>query len=190
MDLREKLNQIDNQTLYFNLVLTQLVLFLTGFILYFLFLRKTLPITILYHVQDLEKNVVIGILFAVGVIVVDVLCMKFLPKHYFDDGGVNERLFRDINPFQIALIALLVSFVEEWLFRGILQNLIGIVGASIIFAVIHYRYFKHWLYASIIILLSFGFGFLYEWSGSLWTVISAHFVIDFCLGLMIRYKYL
>jgi len=190
MDLRDKLNQMDNRTLYFNLVFTQVILLITGIVLYFFLVKNTLSIPEIFHAYQWKQNVGLGILFAFFVIVFDVICVKVFPKHFFDDGGVNERLFRDLNPIQIALIALMVSVVEEWLFRAVIQNMIGWVWTSLLFAIIHFRYFKHWLYASIIILLSFGFGLLYEWTGSIWSVITAHFFIDFCLGLMIRYKYL
>src|SRR5690606_24249799 len=108
-------------------------------------------------------------------------------KNYFDDGGVNERIFRDVNVAQIALIALGVAFVEEWLFRGVLQNIVGLFWASIIFACIHVRYFGRFFYAVLILATSFGFGYLYFLTESIWSVMMAHFLIDFCLGVLIRY---
>lgn len=190
MDLRDKLNQLDNKTLYLNLVVTQCVLLIIGAVLYFFFLRQQLPLASLFHFEQAGLAISIGLIFAIGVIVLDLFLIKILPNNYFDDGGVNKRLFRDVNVFHIALIALLVAFVEEWLFRAVLQNIVGLVFASLIFALIHYRYFSKWGYAILIIILSFGFGLLYEWTNSFWAVFTAHFVIDFVLGLMIRYGWI
>jgi membrane protease YdiL (CAAX protease family) len=188
--MREKLEHIDNRTLYLNLIFTQCVLFVIGCSMYFFFLVEHLEISHLFAVKDPILSLGAGILFAIFVISLDIWLMRILPRNYFDDGGVNERLFRDVNILQIGLIALLVSFVEEWLFRGVLQNLIGLVWTSLIFAAIHFRYFRKWIYALLIVSISFGFGILYEWTNSLWSVIIAHFLIDFCLGVMIRYKYI
>lgn len=188
MDLREKLNRIDNRTLYLNLIITQMILFCLGGIIYFLFLRESLSFRELYHLKNLPLSVVVGVGFAAIVLVIDLVLMKILPKGYFDDGGVNERIFRDVNVLHIALIAFLVAFIEEWLFRGVLQQVFGLFWASLMFAAIHYRYLHKWIYGLLIVFITFGFGSLYEWTGSMWSVITAHFLIDFVLGLLIRYK--
>jgi membrane protease YdiL (CAAX protease family) len=189
MDLREKLDQMDNRTLYLNLVVTQTALGIVGAILYVIFLREVLTLLEIFHLQNIYRSLFCGAIFALAVICLDLVLMKVLDKSYFDDGGVNERLFRELNVGQIALVALFVSVIEEWLFRGVLQNIIGIFWTSILFAAIHYRYFHKWIYSLLIIIISFGFGYLYEWTDSIWSVIFAHFIIDFCMGLLIRYKW-
>jgi membrane protease YdiL (CAAX protease family) len=188
MDLREKLNRIDNRTLYLNLIITQMILFCIGAIIYFFFLRDTLSLRELFHLKNLPFNVAVGVGFATAVVCIDVALMRIFPKGYFDDGGVNERIFRDVNVLHIALIALFVAFIEEWLFRAVLQQILGVFWASLLFASIHYRYLYKWIYGLLIVFISFGFGYLYEWTGSMWSVVTAHFLIDFTLGLLIRYK--
>lgn len=185
--MREIIEQLDNRTLYVNLAITQGALFIVGIILYTIFLRTTMPLQELFHLDGFLFAVGVGAAFAICVVCLDLILMKTLPHHFFDDGGINERVFRDVNVYQIALIALCVALTEEWLFRAVLQNIVGFVWASLLFALVHYRYFKHWLYALLVIVLSFGFGYMYEWLGSIWSVIIAHFVIDFILGLIIRY---
>ncbi|GAA0367162.1 CPBP family intramembrane glutamic endopeptidase [Bacillus horti] len=188
MDMRKQLNQVSNRVLYLNLAVTQAGLALIGGIIYFFFLRQDLPLKELYHFDELGFALLVGAGFAVCVVTLDVVLMKLLPEDYFDDGGVNERLFRDVNVWQIAIIALGVAVVEEFLFRGVLQNLIGLFWSSVIFALLHFRYLKKWLYSVLIIGISLGFGFMYEWTGSLWGMILAHFLIDFILGILIRYR--
>lgn len=187
MSLRETLEQMDNRTLYLNLVLTQLGLYILGWILYFVFLSNKLSLGELYQLTNIHTALLSGLVFAAMILFVDIFLTKVLPKNYFDDGGVNERIFRDVNVAQIALIALGVAFVEEWLFRGVLQNIVGLFWASIIFACIHVRYFGRFFYAVLILATSFGFGYLYFLTESIWSVMMAHFLIDFCLGVLIRY---
>ncbi|MDQ0337786.1 membrane protease YdiL (CAAX protease family) [Caldalkalibacillus uzonensis] len=190
MNMRDMLEQMDNRTLYLNLVLTQAILLVIGLSLYFFFLRHTLALPLLLHTEELFLSVLAGFGFAGVVLVIDLILMNFVPKTYFDDGGVNERLFRDVNVWQIVLIALGVALVEEWLFRAVLQNMIGWFWASLLFALIHFRYLHQWLYALLVIMISFGFGWLYEWTGSFWAVFTAHFTIDFTLGVILRYRLL
>jgi membrane protease YdiL (CAAX protease family) len=190
MDLRDKLNRMSNREIYLNLLLTQTLLFLLGVILYLIFLRGKLRLEQIFHFEQLGLALAAGFLFAVLVLLIDVVLMRILPPDYFDDGGINERLFRDTNVWQIAVIALGVALVEEWLFRAVLQNMLGWYWASLLFALLHFRYLHKWLYSLLIILISFGFGLLYHWTESFWSVFFAHFMIDFCMGLMIRYQWL
>lgn len=186
--MREQLNRLPNRILYLNLLMTQAGLGLIGLVLFFFFLRKTLPFRELYHFDQLGYALLIGAGFAVLVVTIDLVLMKLLPEGYFDDGGVNERLFRDVNVWQIACIALFVAVIEEFVFRGVIQNMIGLFWSSVIFAGLHFRYLKKWLYGLLIVSISLGFGLLYEWTGSLWGMIMAHFLVDFILGVMIRYR--
>lgn len=190
MNLKEILDQMDNRTLLINLAVTQAILFVIGLLLYVFFLLPETALSDLLHTHHLSFSLICGIAFAALVVSLDLVLMRLVPQKYWDDGGVNERLFRDVNVFQIVLIALCVSFVEEWLFRGVLQNIVGWVWASLLFALIHFRYLHNLVYGSLIVIISFGFGLLYELTGSFWSVLVAHFAIDFSLGLFIRYRWL
>jgi membrane protease YdiL (CAAX protease family) len=187
MNLREKLKQIDDRTLFLNLFITQAALVLLGMIIYFLFLRQTFTLAEIYHVQDMAAAVMIGAICAGILIILNLVLFKLLPEGYFDDGGVNERLFRRLNVLQIAGLALFIAVIEEFFFRAVLQNTIGLFWASIIFAAIHYRYFGRFFYGLLIVGVSFGFGLLYHVTESLWSVMTAHFLVDFIFGLFIRF---
>lgn len=120
------------------------------------------------------------------VVVIDLYLMNKLPAKYYDDGGINERLFAGRSTAEIFLIALLVAVAEEVFFRGIMQTAFGFIPASVVFAIIHVRYLAQWYLTVNVILLSFGIGWLFEWTGNLAAVIAMHFTIDFLLGLAIR----
>ena len=83
--------------------------------------------------------------------------------------------------FNIFMIGLLPAFGEELLFRGVIQQLIKkITGNShsaiwisaILFSALHMQFFGFLPR----LLLGAMFGYMLEWSGSLWLPIIAHFV--------------
>jgi uncharacterized protein len=74
------------------------------------------------------------------------------------------------------------------LFRGIIQTKVGLILASIIFAIIHYRYLFNWFLFINIVILSFFIGLIFDWTDNLAVTIIMHFVIDFLLGVYIKIK--
>ena len=90
----------------------------------------------------------------------------------------------NLNIVDLALISVTSGFCEEIFFRGLLQVKLGIILASIAFGMLHFPGLKYWFYvfwatASGIIL-----GYLFIFTGSLWTPITAHAVNNF-IGLML-----
>jgi uncharacterized protein len=113
---------------------------------------------------------------------------RFVPQEAMDDGGVNERLFRRRPVWHIALIALVVSLCEEILFRGAIQYAFGPYWTSVLFAAIHVRYLRHWVPTGMVFLVSYGLGWIMIESGTIWAPILAHFLFDFIMGLIIRFR--
>jgi membrane protease YdiL (CAAX protease family) len=134
------------------------------------------------------RILLIGVPAGAFVVIVDIIFMRLLPKSFYDDGGLNERIFKNRSVIHIALIAAFVAFSEELLFRGVIQTKVGLILASLIFAIIHYRYLFNWFLFSNIVILSFFIGAVYEWSNNLALTMIMHFTIDFLLGLYIKYK--
>ncbi|MDQ0257675.1 membrane protease YdiL (CAAX protease family) [Evansella vedderi] len=134
------------------------------------------------------NHIIIGITAAVFVVVVELILAKFLPRKWFDDGGINERIFKGRHPLHIGFISLIVGISEEVMFRGLLQTTFGIIPASLIFALIHIRYLHNYFLFSFTILLSFFLGFLFYLTENLLTVIICHMLIDMLLGLCIKYR--
>jgi len=180
------IKQLTDKELLYHLYLTQIFLLVISLILgailydHFSYLQNL----------DLADNRILKIGLPAGLIVVlaDIVLMKLLPASFYDDGGLNERIFRNRNVFHTLVIALVVAFSEELLFRGIIQTKVGLIMASIIFAVIHYRYLFNWFLFLNIILLSFLIGLIYKWTGNLAVTIMMHFVIDFLLGVYIKFR--
>jgi uncharacterized protein len=107
---------------------------------------------------------------------------KRLHAYYLDDGGINEKIFSSLSYPHILILTGIIAFAEEWLFRGVLQSLLGLVITSLIFSLLHVRYIRKPLLFSIVTLLSFWLGLLYEMTETIWVPFFAHFLIDFISG--------
>ncbi|WP_318243515.1 CPBP family intramembrane glutamic endopeptidase [Fictibacillus norfolkensis] len=107
---------------------------------------------------------------------------KRLPEESLDDGGINEKIFGSLSYIHIFFLTGIIAFAEEWLFRGVLQSLLGLFLTSIIFAVLHVRYIKKPVLFSIVCGLSFWLGMIYEMTDNIWVPFLAHFLIDFISG--------
>lgn len=127
---------------------------------------------------------------ALVVLALDFLMMRYLPKKWYDDGGINEKIFRTRSIPHLFLLCMLIAFSEELLFRGVIQTSFGLLMASAIFAALHVRYLSKWFLFTTVVLLSFFLGYLYDVTENLWVTIFAHFLIDFVLAVHIRLAYL
>lgn len=134
------------------------------------------------------NHLLIGICAALLVVAIEFILAKLLPSHWFDDGGINERIFKNRSPIHIGIISLVVGVSEEIMFRGLLQSSFGIIPASLIFALIHFRYLSNLFLFTFTIVLSFYLGILFLLTGNLLTVIVCHMLIDMLLGLGIRFR--
>lgn len=185
----ELIKKLTDKQLLYNLFLTQIILLTIAFFLGIILFKDVSTFFNLFNFKDMNI-LLIGVSAGLLVVLFDVFLMKVTPISYQDDGGVNERIFSKLPYFMIFIVALLVAISEELLFRGVLQSHLGLVWTSIIFAAIHYRYLFNWFLFVNVLVLSFFIGFLFEWTQNILVTMTAHFLIDFILGLLIRRKYL
>ncbi|CDO02009.1 CAAX amino terminal protease self-immunity [Oceanobacillus picturae] len=134
-----------------------------------------------------KEIIYFGLLPGIIIVLIDLILMRFLPKSTFYDGGVNKKLFTGQPVSSIFFLTLLVAWSEEMLFRGVIQTSFGYVFASVFFAIIHLRYLKKPVLLVSVLMISFYIGYLFEQTGNLFVTITAHFIVDFLLGLTIRY---
>lgn len=183
----ELISSITDKELLFHLYMTQIILLVLSFVLGFLLFDD---FSYLDHLRWNDFNIIlIGVSSGAAVVIIDIILMKLLPPSFYDDGGLNERIFKHRNIFHIMFIAAFVAFSEELLFRGIIQTKVGLILASIIFAAIHYRYLFNWFLFTNIVTLSFMIGVIYEWTDNLAVTIMMHFIIDFLLGVYIKFTH-
>ncbi|WP_127585317.1 type II CAAX endopeptidase family protein [Paenibacillus koleovorans] len=179
-----KAQELTDQLLILNLYVTQVLTLIVGIAI--LFFQSRNPIH-LFRLPEGAEFALWGVLFAAVVLGVDALIGRFVPEEVTDDGGINQLLFGKRALWHIAVISFIVSVCEELLFRGAIQHAFGPYWTSILFAAIHIRYLKHWLMTGLVFSISYGLGWIYIQTNTLWTPIVAHFIIDFVMGCIIRY---
>jgi uncharacterized protein len=184
---QDLIHNLSDRELLFHLYLTQIILLSLSLILGLFLYRDIGFIGHLFNWKD-PSILSIGLIAGVLVVILDLFFMKILPNSFYDDGGLNERIFQNRSIFHIAFITLIVAFSEELLFRGMIQSQLGLIAASIIFAVIHYRYLFNWYLFSNIIILSFVIGYIYHLTDNLAVTFVMHFIVDFLLGCFIMIK--
>lgn len=182
----ELIKQLSEKEIVLNLYATQFLLLAITFLLSrFIHNDWLYPFDFVWW----EKNhFFLGIGIAFIVVFLELIGVKYLPKHYFDDGGINKRVFENRGPIHIVFLSFVIGFSEELLFRGLLQTTIGLIPATFIFALIHIRYLYNKFLFTVTLCLSFLLGLLYMYTGNLLTVIVCHTVIDMLLGWFIRFN--
>jgi membrane protease YdiL (CAAX protease family) len=106
-------------------------------------------------------------------------------------AGLRELVLNELAPVfahitlaDVIVIAIASGFCEEIMFRGVLQDQFGLLGASFMFGIMHSPSFRYpqygiWAFAAGILL-----GLLYQSTNTLWTPIFAH-IINNVLGLLV-----
>jgi membrane protease YdiL (CAAX protease family) len=182
---KQKKTKLTSRIMLYNVYISQLLLAMTGAGM--IYVQKT-RFSGLFQPFDWVFIIAYGVAFAALVFIVDVTITRWVPADILDDGGLNELLFGNLPVWHIAVLTMIIAVSEEVLFRGAIQSMIGAYWTSILFAAIHFRYLKHWLLTGLVFSISYGLGWLMSHTGTLWTPIVAHFVIDFTLACVIRFS--
>ncbi|GEL76132.1 CPBP family intramembrane glutamic endopeptidase [Tenuibacillus multivorans] len=181
----EIVKQLSNKELLLNVYASQLLFVLLAFGLAWLWFDDFNHLFGLFKL-NWNELLLLGLIPGVTVVMIDLIFIKWIPEKYYDDGGINNRIFTSLSIPQIFLIALVVSFSEELLFRGVIQTSFGYVIASVLFALVHFRYLNKIVLLVSVLILSFLLGYIYEITNNLLVPIVAHFIIDFLLGIYYR----
>lgn len=184
----ELIKQLTDKQLLYNLFLTQIIILTISLFLGMILFEDFSAFLNLFNFNDINI-LLVGVPAGLLVVIFDVIMMKVTPASYQDDGGVNERIFSNLPYTMVFIVALVVAISEELLFRGVIQTHLGLLWTSMIFAAVHYRYLFNWFLFMSVLVLSFFIGFLFEWTQNILVTITAHFLIDFILGILIRRKY-
>lgn len=186
-DYNRLIKNLSDKELLIQLYVTQFIILAVALVLGFILFNRVDEFLFLFDWQD-PMIWKLGALSGGIIVLIDVIMMKLLPSSMYDDGGLNERIFRNRSIPHIAFISAMVAFSEEILFRGVIQTHVGLILASVIFAIIHYRYLFNWFLFLNIVLLSLFIGFVYQLTENLVVTIVMHFIIDFLLGIFLRFK--
>ena len=102
-------------------------------------------------------------------------------------GVIVRPLFEHVTVGQIVLVSVLAGVAEEMLFRGVLQPMIGLPAASVIFGAVHIGgrgFIGYGVWAACIGAV---FGWLMVGTGGLLAPIVAHGVYDAIALAYVRY---
>lgn len=187
MKQSELIKQLSDKELKKQVILSQLIFIVVSIILS-LFLFDRMVDWFLYFNWNPKEIFYYGLLPGLIIVSIDLIFMYVFPKRYYDDGGINEKIFKNRSIGDIFTITLIIAVSEELLFRGVVQTTFGYVFASVIFAFVHFRYFKKPILLISVLFISFYIGYMYELTGNLYVTISSHFIVDFLLGLLIRFQ--
>lgn len=180
--------QLSDRQLILNLYVTQFLIIAAAFVLGLMWFDDWSSFFELFR-WDKREIAWLGGGLAAFVILIDVMLMNMLSEEQYDDGGINERMFSILPVWHIPIVTLLIAFAEEMLFRGVLQTHVGLIAASVIFAVLHVRYLRKIVLFTVTVTVSFLLGVMFYCTGNLFVPIFAHFLIDVILGLSIRIKH-
>jgi len=84
------------------------------------------------------------------------------------------RTFGPLTATRAAWLGIVSGFSEELLFRGALQPMLGLLPASIAFALLH-CVAGWWLFALV---MGVALGLLYSWDANLWPCVLAHALLN------------
>ena len=135
------------------------------------------------HLQDqsylLETDIAIGALL--GLIVVGL--SRILSKYTHWAQVLDQEFalyFGQLSPLLLTCLAVMSAFAEEVIFRGWLQDYLGVIFTSLIFGLLHIPPKKsHWPWTVSATIMGFSFAYLYEWRGSVTSPFIAHFTINY-----------
>lgn len=178
------LDSMDDKFLRYNLLLTQGIILVAALIGSW-FVHSRTSFGALFHFPG-WLSLGIASAFALVVVLISVGSEKIFPKHWVDDGEINQRIFRNISITRTAILCIIVGFSEEFLFRGVVQYWIGNGWTSLFFTLIHVRYLSKPLLLVMVFGTSYGLGSLFETQHSLIAPIVAHSLLDFLSALIIQ----
>ncbi len=155
-----------------------------------LFLAGIFDIKLLPLTEDLFRDFLLGTLGALFPLVLFVFLLSEKMQNVAFLSSLKKTIidlriiFSESKFHDLCFISILAGCAEELLFRGVIQAKLGIVGASIIFGLLH---FITPAYCVIATIMGFYLGFLFQYYESLLVPIQVHFLYD--LGALIYLRY-
>ena len=104
MSQAELIKQLTSKQLVFHLFITQIIILTIGLISS-IFIYKDLQAFFDIFRPEV-KFLFVGILFGLAVVGIDLILMKKVPAKYYDDGGINEKLFSKYASMENCLLGL------------------------------------------------------------------------------------
>lgn len=159
------------------LAVGEVTLFLAG-LLWVWFRRLSVPLH--FDLEALGQAVAVAVTFSIGN-----LSLYRLSKRLGYPSAVHSFVEKEVLPLlshirahELILLVLVVGAGEELFFRGALQEEVGLLGASILFGVLHGPSRPLWPLAIWATLMGILLGILYQVTENLVVPILAHAIYD------------
>lgn len=130
------------------------------------------------------RDAAIGVVAAFTLAVVNYLLLTRAPSNWVVDGVRSvyretiQPLFGSMTPFGAVAIGVAAGVGEEWFFRGIVQPLLGLVGASVVFGLAHVGGLRMLAFGVWAALMGLVMGALASVTGGLTAPMVAHGLYD------------
>ena len=182
------MNEIPKKILLLNVVLSQAIIVGIGILLIFAVFENR-DLTELFSVRIDFFSIFVVILGSGLLILLQLLFHKFLAhEKLFDE--INMVLMERFSLKELFWIFLGGSIAEEFLFRGIIQTEFGILIASIVFTITHFRYHNKLYIIAEVFLMGLLLGLIYTLTKMLWVPIVCHLTVNFATAFLLKKGYL
>jgi len=127
----------------------------------------------------LTAAVVTGLAVAAVLALVILTARAVWPAYRESIDPVVRQVFGGADLPVLLTVSLMAGVSEELLFRGVLQELIGLVPAAALFGFLHWGFRRElWTYGATAVFLGLALGLAYRWSGHLLVPMTAHAAYD------------
>ncbi|NLL51134.1 MAG: CPBP family intramembrane metalloprotease [Peptococcaceae bacterium] len=178
------MQDLSKKVLLLNIMLTQAILLVIAIAIKF-FWAQHLSLNLLLEIRITPGIIAVLLLGILLLLFLQLLFYKYVPRHELAEE-LNRMLMEKFSLSELCFIFFTGALIEEFLFRFLLQSLLGITLTSLIFALIHVRYISKKYMLLEVFLLSVILGIIFEATSMFYVPVVCHFVLNILTALLIK----
>lgn len=171
--------EISKKMLGLNILLSQVILIVIALGLWVILksLDREIVLAEMFKMDSLSKAIITLAVGSAVLIALQFFFLKYLPKESLFDE-INLILMDKFSLKELFPIFFLGAFSEEFLFRGMIQPILGLWLTAVVFTLIHYRYWRQVFILVEVFLMGTFLGVAYAVSLTLWVPVLCHFIVN------------
>jgi len=171
--------EISKKMLGLNILLSQVILIVIALGLWVMLksLDREIVLAEMFTIDSLSKALITLAVGCAVLIAFQFFFLKYLPKERLFDE-INLILMDKFSLTELFPIFFLGAFSEEFLFRGMIQPILGLWLTAVVFTLIHYRYWRQVFILVEVFLMGILLGVAYAVSLTLWVPVLCHFIVN------------
>ncbi|NLI90847.1 MAG: CPBP family intramembrane metalloprotease [Peptococcaceae bacterium] len=180
--------RINRKVLLYNMILSQAILFLAGF----LFVKFITPGRSFFEIFEIRFTGSFLLTFLAGgclLLGVQFFFLKFISKDRLKDE-INRYLMDYFSLPELFLIFFFGALAEEFLFRGVMQPYFGLCITAVLFTVIHFRYLRKIFLLIEVFLMGLILGGSYWITQTIWAPVCCHLLVNYMTAILIKKGYI